>query len=241
LSDCLCQDFPVAVAIIWAQWRAGKMDDKTCLEDLIRCRDARAPSSIQALEFIVRKEKMLNLTQEILSVQLQLTAKQRPFIGHPLIDAWMKQFGSEHYGDTSRFKILALVGGSQQGKTSKAVSLFGIESTLKLGCQSLPTGVLPSVSGFDRGRHKALCFDECRTDQILTNREFFQSCKFVQSLSQSMCNQHVYEVWAYQTAMIVCSNFLPTSVETGLSIEDTDWMNANVIVVKLAQGQTWFK
>ena len=184
---------------------------------------------------------MLNLKEEIRTVQLQLTQRQRPFIDHLLIADWLNQFGSQHFGVMSRFKILALVGGSQQGKTSKAVSLFGIECTLNLGCQSLPTGVLPSVSGFDRGRHKALCFEECRTDQILTNREFFKSCQFVQSLSQSMCNQHVYEVWAYQTAMIVCSNFLPTTEDAGLSKEDADCMGANVIVVQLAPGQTWFK
>ncbi len=134
-----------------------------------------------------------------------------------------------------------LTGGSQQGKTSKGVSLFGIESTLKLGCQSLPQGVLPSVAGFDRQRHKAMCFDECRTDQILANREFFQACQFVQSMSQSLCNQHCYDVWAYQTAMIVCSNFLPTTTEAGLSAQDADWMTANVVVVQLAAGQTWFK
>ena len=139
------QDFPVAVTIIWAQWRAGKMDAQNCLADLIRCRDPQSPNSIQALEFIVRKEKMLNLAVEISSVQMKLSNKQRPFLEHPLIQEWMKQFSSEPYGHMARFKILALVGGSQQGKTSKAVSLFGIQNTLKLGCQSLPTGVPPSV------------------------------------------------------------------------------------------------
>jgi hypothetical protein len=236
----LVQDFPVSVSLIWTQWRAGKMDADTCLSELIRCRDPRSPQSITALELIVRKEKILNLQQDIRSVQGLLSQQQRPFIDHPLIREWMQQYSEHNYGKTSRFKILALVGGSQQGKTSKGVSLFGIERTLKLGCQSLPQGVLPSVAGFDRHRHKAMCFDECRTDQILANREFFQACQFVQSLSQSLCNQHSYDVWAYQTAMIVCSNFLPTTTEAGLSTQDADWMTANVVVVQLAAGQTWF-
>ena len=60
-------------------------------------------------------------------------------------------------------------------------------------------------------------------------------------MSQSLCNQHSYDVWAYQTAMIVCSNFLPTTTDMGLSDQDADWMTANVVVVQLAAGQTWFK
>lgn len=240
-SSVPVQDFPVSVSLIWTQWRAGKMDADTCLSELIRCRDPRSPQSITALELIVRKEKMLNLKQDIRRVQCSLSQQQRPFIEHPLIQEWKQQYTVENYGKVSRFKILALVGGSQQGKTSKGVSLFGIQHTLKLGCQSLPQGVLPSVAGFDRHHHKALCFDECRTDQILANREFFQACQFVQSLSQSLCNQHSYDVWAYQTAMIVCSNFLPTTTDMGLSAQDADWMTANVVVVQLAAGQTWFK
>jgi hypothetical protein len=240
VSSVTVQDFQVSVTLIWTQWRAGKMDGDTCLSELIRCRDPRSPQSIASLELIIRKEKMLYLQQDIRTVQCSLSKQQRPFIEHPMIQEWMQQYSVEKYGKVSRFKILALVGGSQQGKTSKGVSLFGIEHTLKLGCQSLPEGVLPSVAGFDRGRHKAICFDECRTDQILANREFFQACQFVQSLSQSLCNQNSYDVWAYQTAMIVCSNFLPDSEELGLSPQDADWMTANVILVKLAAGKTWF-
>ncbi len=119
------QDFPVAAHLIWTQWRAGKMDDDTCLSELIRCRDPRAPLSIAALEFIVRREKVLNLKQDIRTVQSSLSMQQRPFIDHPLILEWVKQFGLEHYGRMSRFKILALVGAASRERRARVYHCSG--------------------------------------------------------------------------------------------------------------------
>ena len=41
-------------------------------------------------------------------------------------------------------------------------------------------------------------------------------------------------------AMIVCTNHLPMTEADGLSASDADWMKANVVLVKLETGQTWF-
>ncbi len=128
----------MSVSLIWTQWRAGKMDNDTCLSELIRCRDPRSPQSITALELIVRKEKMLNLKQDIRGVQCSLSQQQRPFIEHPLIREWMQQYSVQHYGKTSRFKILALVGGSQKGKTSKGVSCLGSRALSNSGVNLFP-------------------------------------------------------------------------------------------------------
>ena len=227
-------------AIVWNQWRTGKMSDADCLRDLVRCKDARAPGALLAFETIRKKDRMQNLQDEILRVQESLRLRQKPFLSHPLIDGWLKQYEPQNYGVLARFQVLALVGGSQQGKTSKAVSVFGISRSLKVSCQSCPIGILPSLAAFNRCQHKAIVFDECRVDQILSNREFFQASSYPQQMSQSLCNQHMYEVWVYQTALIVCCNALQMGVEDGLSESDADWMLANVVPVRLSQGQTWY-
>jgi len=127
-----------------------------------------------------------------------------------------------------------------EGKTSKAVSIFGIAKTLKVSCQGCPHGVLPGLSSFKRGRHAAILFDECRHDQILLNREFFQSGVYPQSLSQSACNQYAYQLWVYQVAMIICANELKMSEADGLSSSDAEWLRTNVVVVTLPEGHAWF-
>lgn len=227
-------------AIIWNQWRANKMSNECCLRDLIRSRDPRSPLVIAAFETIQKKERVQNMQDEIRRVQQMLQEKQKAFVSHPLIETWLEQYTEANYGVLSRFQLLALVGGSQQGKTSKALSIFGVHGTLKVSCQSCPSGVLPSLAGFDRTRHKCVVFDECRVDQILANREFFQASAHVQQMSQSLCNQHMYEIWCYQTAFVVCCNDMATSEDDGLSASDADWMAMNVVVVRLGQGQTWY-
>jgi hypothetical protein len=234
------EDFPVSQAIVWQQWRAGKMDDDQCCRDLIRCRDPRAPLALSAFEYLRKKQEMLNLQDEIDRTQEALRLRQNPFKPHPLINSWLLQFTPENYGVRARCTILAFIGPSKEGKTSKAVSLFGISKTLKVSCQGCPLGVLPGLSSFKRGRHAAILFDECRSDQILLNREFFQSGVYPQSLSQSACNQYAYQLWVYQVAMIICANELKMTEADGLSSSDAEWLRTNVVVVTLPEGHSWF-
>ena len=216
------------------------MNDDQCFRDLVRCRDARAPQALVAFEYLRKKEEMLNLQDEIERTQESLRSQQKPFKGHPLISEWLLQFSPECYGKVARTTVLALIGDSCQGKTTKGLSIFGMSKTLKVSCQGCPKGVLPGLSAFKRGRHVAILFDECRSDQILENREFFQSSVFPQTLSQSSCNQYSYQLWVYQIAMIVCTNHLPMTEAEGLLPADADWMKANVVKVKLEVGQTWY-
>ena len=234
------QDFPVSQAIVWQQWRAAKMNDDQCCRDLIRCRDPRAPLALSAFEYLRKKQEMLNLQDEIDRTQEALRLRQNPFKPHPLINSWLPQFTPENHGVRARCKILAFIGPSREGKTSKAVSIFGIAKTLKVSCQGCPHGVLPGLSSFKRGRHAAILFDECRHDQILLNREFFQSGVYPQSLSQSACNQYAYQLWVYQVAMIICANELKMSEADGLSSSDAEWLRTNVVVVTLPEGHAWF-
>lgn len=226
--------------VVWQQWRSDKMSSEDCVEDLVRTRDPRAMHAIQAHEFLQKRQQILGLQSEILKVQAMLEARQRPFISHAQIEEWKTQYSSENYGVLARFQLLGLVGSSRQGKTSMALSLFGVQHTLKCGCQGCPRGVLPSLAAFDRSKHKAILFDECRVDQILGNKEFFQAGPSLQTMSQSSCNQYSYQVWVYQTALIVSTNSLPMTEEEGLSHADAEWLQANIVRVELAKGQTWF-
>jgi len=238
-KSCL-EDFPVHQGIVWNQWRQRKMSDEECYRDLVRCRDPRAPQALAAFEYLRKKETIQNLQDEIARVQEELRLLQRPFKQHPTITKWEDQFLPKTYGTVPRSKPLVLVGGSQQGKTSRAMAIFGISKTFKVSCQSCPNGVLPSLSGFVRGKHVAILFDEIRSDQVLLNREFFQSSQFPQTMSQSACNQYAYEVWVYHIAMILCANKLEMTEEDGLSVSDADWMQSNIIEVMLPVGHTWY-
>ena len=227
-------------AIVWQQWRASKMTDEQCCRDLIRCRDPRAPLALAAFEYLRKKQDMLDLEDEIARTQELLRLRQNPFKPHPLVDWFVLQFAPENHGVTARTKTLAFIGRSMEGKTSKAISVYGPSRTLKVSCQGCPIGVLPGLSSFKRGKHKAILFDECRHDQILLNREFFQSGVYPQSLSQSACNQYAYQLWVYQVAMIICANDLKMSEADGLSVSDAEWLTSNVVRVSLPAGHSWF-
>ena len=227
-------------AIVWNQWRHKKMEEDACYRDLVRCRDPRAPQALAAFEYLRKKETMQNLQDEIDRVQEQLRSTQRPFKKHPRVTKWLEQFSPVHYGKSPRSLSLAFVGASMQGKTSMGMAIFGVGQTLKVSCQGCPKGILPGLSGFIRGKHVAILFDEVRVDQVLENREFFQSSAYPQQLSQSLCNQYSYQVWVYQIGMILCANHLPMTETDGLSSSDADWMQANVVLVTLPEGQTWY-
>ncbi len=216
------------------------MSDDECYRDLVRCRDPRAPQSLAAFEYLRKKETVQNLQDEIDRVQEQLRSLQRPFKQHPTVAKWHEQFSPIHYGTEGRKQALAFVGGSMQGKSSMGMSIFGISQTLKVSCAGCPKGILPGLTAFVRGKHLAILFDEIRIDQILDNREFFQSSVYPQQLSQSLCNQYAYAVWVYHVGMILCANHLAMTEEEGLSASDADWMLANVVEVTLPAGQTWY-
>jgi hypothetical protein len=156
------------------------------------------------------------------------------------IDMFMEQFKPETYGKQLRFWCLGLFGSSRSDKPCKALSLYGPEATLKVSCQGLPVGVIPSLSRFDRQVHKCICWDEIRTDQVLGNKEVFQSGPWIVALGQSVCNQHAYEVWLYQIAHILCSNHFPMTQAQGLTEEYADWLQKNLYVAILPQRERWY-
>ena len=227
------------VGVIWSAWRGHKISDDCVSKELIRSRDRGAVSALQEVEVQVKRARTLDLECEIRRVQGLLQSQQSGFISHAVITEWFSQFETSRYGVEHRKKCLLIIGDSQQGKSTKALSLFGPEKTLKVSCQGLPKGVLPSLGRFDRTQHVAVVWDEIRADQVLNNRELFQSNSHEQLLQQSVCNQHAYSVWLYHTAQILCANSFDLT-HPPLAEVDAQWLKTNLDAVRLAPGQRWY-
>ena len=217
----------------------NKISDDDVCKEFIRSRDRGAVSALQDVEVLIKRTRTLDVECEIRRVQNILQSQQSGFVSHAVITEFLRQFDTSRYGVDHRKKCLLLVGDSQQGKSTKALSLFSPEKTLKVSCQGLPEGVLPSLSRFDRVKHVAIVWDEIRPDQVLNNRELFQSNAHEQFLQQSVCNQHAYSVWVYHTAQILCANSFDME-SPSLSEGDAQWLNSNVHVARLAPGQRWY-
>ena len=215
------------------------MRDEDCLRDLIRSRDRTAVTALQQVEFLIKKSRMLDLQEEILRIQRLLEANQSAPRPHPVITTFMRQWLPEFYGRRARSKCLLFKGTTEQGKSTRAISLFGGSRTLKVSCQGLPPGVLPSLHKFVRPEIQCIVWDEIRPDQVLANRELFQSNAFEQVMSQSACNQHSYGVWVYFTAMVFCANEFVFEGEK-LSSEDTAWLRDNIYVAELPENEQWY-
>jgi hypothetical protein len=232
----------VAPSWILDQWQSGKIDHEIAIEELVRCRGRGLLAGITLVEGVRARQKVLDLKAEIEDVQNSLFNQMNPFRNHAIIDNWVMQYQAEKYKTSSRFRSLLLTGGSQTGKSWKALSLWGVGRTLKVNCQGLAPNMLPSIADFDRTKHAAILFDEIRPDQVLGNKEVFQAGAFTVSLAQSNCNIFCYSLWLYQVAFILCSNSFPLSNADGgtLKDEECDWLQANIDPVHLPSGQKWF-
>jgi hypothetical protein len=236
------QDFAVAPAWILDQWQSGKIDHEMAIEELVRSRGRGLLNGIALVDGVRARQKVLDQKMEIHDVQQTLFNNMNPFRGHIVIDNWITQYHAEKYKKSSRFRSLLMTGGTQTGKSWKALSLWGVGRTLKVNCQGLAPHTLPSIAEFDRSKHCAILFDEIRTDQVLGNKEVFQAGAFTVSLAQSNCNVFCYQLWLYQVAFILCSNAFPMSNADGakLTDEEGDWLRSNIDDVHLPSGQKWF-
>ena len=233
------QDFSVEPKWILELFQQRKVSATDASEHIIRSRGRGAVSALSHLDVLSNKEKMLDMRAEIEKVQESLSRGMSTYREHPIISDWLDQYKQDNYGVKSRFTSLLLTGPSRIGKSWKALSLFGASATLKVNCQGLPVGVLPSLSGFNRNQHKAILFDEVRPDQVLGNKELFQAGAWPVALAQSNCGAFAYSVWVYSTAMILCSNFFPLGSDEQ-SAEEADWLKANIAHAWLPEDQKWF-
>ncbi len=220
-------------------WKSRKITKEAAIADLVVCRDFRAIEIIGRLSELASREKAFAEKIEIEKIQDMLRARQKPFIDHPVVDEYVRGFDPEHMGTRGRWKPLVFLGETDSGKTWKAMSLFPT-TTLKVSCNGLPDGILPSLKEFDRSKHQAIVFDEVRPDQILGNRELFQSGQWPIKLGQSNCAQHEYAIWLYGVAMICCSNNLNLDEKSEAYDTDKAWLDHNLVVVELQAGQKWY-
>ncbi len=169
-GQCLSQDFQVDANTILQQWQAHKLTADVAVQELVRSRHMFALKGCSLVRDLVCEERTASLSAEIQKVQLSLQGTLRQFRHHDTITQWLEQFDISNYGAKHRFRPLLLVGDTQQGKTSKALSIFGSTASLKVNCQGLPVGVIPSIRDFDRDQHKCIVWGECRYDQVLGNK-----------------------------------------------------------------------
>ena len=137
------------VGVIWSAWRGHKISDDDVSKELIRSRDRGAVSALQEVEVLIKRARTQDLECEIRQVQGLLQSQQTCFTSHALITKWFAQFENSRCGVDDRKKCVFVVGDSQQGKTTMALSLLGPEKTLNVSCQGLPRGVLPDLRRFD--------------------------------------------------------------------------------------------
>ena len=218
------------------QWRLNKISTEVAREDLINSRDNRARGYVQFLEWrdsVQRRALYARMTDDILRQQQALC---RPFHHAPQIDKWLSQYNASL---AFRFRTLLFSGPSQSGKTQKACSLFGFTSTLVLNCQGLGDH-LPSMQHLDRTVHQCVVMDEVSERQVLANKVFFQAGPRAAELGQSACNQFAYSVFCYKLPIICCSNTFKLTRAQGLSEEDAQWLEANVIEVPVPVSGRWW-
>lgn len=239
------KDYMVDNNFIMTLWRNRKLQNYGAKVDIIVSRCKGAVRCVDEMDHLVRKEREIFKKQQMLQVKGMLQKGLQEFVDHPAVGRWKDQYEMKYWGDLMRFVTLVFRGGSQKGKTQKAKAIFGEETTLLVNCQGL-NGTLPDVSKLNDPDEHYTCivFDEITTEQVLRNKQVFQAGNDMVALAQSVCNQHSYQIWPYQMALIGCSNDFPMTVEESqgkLKEEDAEWLDCNVALVELPPEQTWFK
>ena len=158
------------------------------------------------------------------------------------IEQWQRQYTKVATGGLLRFKPLLLVGRSQTGKTSKALSLFGHAHALLVSCHGLGTA-LPSLSEFSRSTHRCIVFDEVSSAQVLANKLVFQAGADPLSVARHPCRSLSDSVCLYGVPMVLCSNvfLLRGTVAAPMAVEDEEYIAQNIINCTLAPDELWFE
>lgn len=223
---------------MWHYWRAHKLSNEVAEDDIARSRDPRLLTYLlKHLREIIEVEQMRKEAAQALQIQMAWKAQANPFKYHEEVAQWEASFNQTNQEKIrGRSKVLCLIGGSDSGKTAKAMSLFD-GRVHKVSCNGLPTGILPMLKGFNREQHRAIVFDEICPDQILSNRDLFQSSLHKVKLGQSACAQHEYSVWLWNIGLIICVNALEVDPKSSPAESDMAWLEHNLVFVKLADKQ----
>lgn len=235
------QDFLVSAKTIWELWQHRKMSAEDCKEQLLRSRHMGGVRLMGILDAHIAKERQAMYQNALDRARSTVEEDFVQFRGHPLLDEFMSQFQGASAKPLARYRCLLLRGESRSGKTQRALSLFGSDSTLAVNCQGVSPG-LPCIKAFQRHRHAAILWDEVDEQQVLQNKLCFQSGLQIVTLGQSACNAFAYDVMLHAVPMLLCSNTFSMTTSGGkpLPKEDVQWLAENVIEVKLAPGEKWY-
>jgi hypothetical protein len=238
------QDFVVPSAAILRVWRREKISHDVCIQDMIESRDMSAVRHVEFVEWHRRSSNDRRLADLERAVQADIERGLMPFRVIPAVSAWVAGFSDE--GVRLRYSSLCLVGPSRAGKTNFGMSLFSRSRTLVVNCQGLRPH-LPCVREFNRQQFSAILWDEIDPVQVLSNKVVFQSGPMRVAFQQSACNAFAYSQWLWGVPHIFCTNAFP--MESGarlsdgslLSEEGADWLQQNVVVVRIPDGETWYE
>lgn len=222
-------------------WRQRKLSHADAKAELYASRGKGAGKLIAEVDFHAEAEAVDTLGETMRHREAVIQKQLRPFRNHDAIDRFMLQFSPKQMEKATRFMSLLLRGPSKSGKSQRAEALHGPEATLTVNCQGISPS-LPSIKGFQPGRHLAILWDEVDEAQVLQNKMIFQAPNKVQALGQSQCNAFSYERYLFGTAMLLCSNTFSFTHSRGkpLSKVDSDWLEKNVLVAELPEGMTWY-
>jgi hypothetical protein len=214
---------PVEIVTIFQLWKRYKMETETAKTQMKMSRSRNTKNFVMEMDYHVnwRKQCRDASEQEIIKILMKL----KPFRIIPEVVEWVTMFVQGH-GRMTRFPFLVLDGPSMYGKTRFAEALFGPANTLTLSCQGIAQ---PNMKYFERGRHKAIVFDEAHHRMVFSSKQLFQAGLDEVTLSQSSCQEHGYAVWMYGVPLIISTNEWLMNAEP----HEAAWLNSNSRVIKI--------
>ena len=200
------EDFAVPARWIMNQYKQRKMAASTALSELVECRD-RVRGSFAELEFQMQKQSEKLIAEMEMKAKEEYQKHMRPFRSMPAsVMQWKQQYkaGSGQAQDF-RFVPLVLDGETRFGKSSWAMSFFGVANTLVVNCQNITH---PNLLPWKQNpfKYKAILFDEGSWALIFENKMLFQAGINSVDLGQSQTNINAYKVFVRGVPMIVTSN-----------------------------------
>ena len=235
------QDYQVPFKFMFDLWSQKKLSHNIARTLAVQFRIMGVERFYATVNWVEERE----LSMACLETAVEIRRGHEEMLGNfkttPAILEWQAQYLPQNAKHLLRFKPLLLQGGSQTGKTRKALSLYGHQETFSVNCQGLGTSV-PSLREFRRSQHRAILFDECSSPQLLANKLLFQSGVDEVAMQQSATNMYSYSIWVYSIPMIICSNHfqMKGTPSAPMAEEDEEYLSKNVIDGSLPPGEKWF-
>ena len=227
--------------VILQNWRSRKISHATAKHDLIMSRDPAVVRATATIDWVIEREQSLKFKKDLAFRLSELEKSLGEFVDAGQFGQWLQQFTDAKGAVRFRFQSLLFVGKSRSGKSQRASGFWGMARTLVVNCQGLKD-CLPSLAEFSKENYDCIVFDEVSERQVLCNKLVFQSPPKPVTLGQSQCGAFQYTRDLYAVPLILCSNEFKLTEAEGLSPEEAEWLDKNIILAELPEGaKTWFK